>query len=173
MSGAGRRTGISPMIDRPPSEYRSARGRQLRPRSHLRWSVLIIALVSMPAGAVDDEPVTPLRPTPVESQKAKLGERLFRDAWLSRGATVACTSCHRLDRAGNDGRSQPLGADGQPLDFNSPTIFNAALNYRLNWRGNFRTLEEQNEAVLLDRRLMNTTWEELLAKLRAHRDYAA
>jgi cytochrome c peroxidase len=65
-----------------------------------------------------------------------------------------------------------LGADGQPLAFNSPTIFNAALNYRLNWRGNFRTLEEQNEAVLLNRRLMNTTWEQSLPKLRADQSYA-
>ena len=46
-----------------------------------------------------------------------------------------------------------------------------ALSFRLNWRGNFRTLEEQNEAVLLDPRLMNTTWEELLPKLRADEAY--
>jgi cytochrome c peroxidase len=46
-----------------------------------------------------------------------------------------------------------------------------ALSFRLNWRGNFRTLEEQNEAVLLNPHLMNTTWEELLPKLRADEAY--
>jgi cytochrome c peroxidase len=45
------------------------------------------------------------------------------------------------------------------------------LSFRLNCRGNFRTLEEQAEAVLLDPRLMNTTWEELLPKLRADEVY--
>ena len=63
------------------------------------------------------------------------------------------------------------GADGELLNFNAPTIFNLALNFRLNWRGNFRTLEEQNEAVLLNPDLMNTTWEELLPKLRADEAY--
>src|SRR5262249_28923871 len=60
----------------------------------------------------------------------------------------------------------------RPLDFNTPTIFNAAGNFRLNWRGNFRTLEQQNESVLLNPRIMNTTWEELLAKLSGDGDYA-
>ena len=63
------------------------------------------------------------------------------------------------------------GLDGELLNFNAPTVFNVALSFRLNWRGNFRTLEEQNEAVLLDPHLMNTNWEELLAKLRADEAY--
>src|SRR5690606_28431390 len=44
---------------------------------------------------------------------------------------------------------------------------------RLNWRGNFRSLEEQIEAVLHDPDLMNTSWEELLPKLRADDAYRA
>ena len=90
---------------------------------------------------------------------------LFHDHRLSRGDDFACDSCHQLDEGGDDSAGAPGSAsDGQPLDFNAPTIFNAALNFRLNWRGNFRTLEEQNEAVLLDPRLMGTTWDELLAQ---------
>jgi cytochrome c peroxidase len=50
-------------------------------------------------------------------------------------------------------------------------VFNAGLSFRLNWRGNFRSLEALIEAVLLDARLMNTTWDELLAELRADPDY--
>jgi cytochrome c peroxidase len=80
---------------------------------------------------------------------------------------LACTSCHLLAQGGDDNRSRSPGSDGEPLNFNAPTVFNAALSFRLNWRGNFRSLEEQNEAVLLDPRLMNTSWRELLPKLRA------
>lgn len=135
------------------------------------WLALIVTMLSMPAKSANDEPITPIVPAETNAAKADLGRQLFHDVRLSHSNTVACVSCHRLDGGGGDGRMQSVGADGQRLDFNSPTIFNAVLNYRLNWRGNFRTLEEQNEAVLLDRRLMNTSWKELLPKLRADPDY--
>src|SRR5262245_49151273 len=142
-------------------------------RRVVRWlACLTLFIISPAAGSIEGEPITPIRPAEIDAAKADLGRKLFNDARLSKNNTMACVSCHRLDRGGDDDRSSPLGADGQPLDFNSPTIFNAALNYRLNWRGNFRTLEEQNEFVLLDRRLMSMTWEELLPKLGADQDYA-
>jgi cytochrome c peroxidase len=90
---------------------------------------------------------------------------------LSHRNMLACASCHRLEAGGDDGEAHSPGIDGRPLDFNTPTIFNVAGNFRLNWRGNFRTLEEQNEAVLLNARIMNTSWDELLVKLRGDRDY--
>jgi cytochrome c peroxidase len=132
------------------------------------------AASAVPAMAAGEEPVAPV-PMAVELDptKVQLGERLFRDVRLSHDDRVACVSCHQLDRGGDDGRAKAIGADGRPLDFNSPTVFNAALNFRFNWRGDFRTLEEQAEAVLLNPRLMNTSWEELLSKLRADRSYGA
>jgi cytochrome c peroxidase len=54
---------------------------------------------------------------------------------------------------------------------NIPTVFNTTLNFRQHWRGNFRMLEEQAEAVLITLNVMNTSWQELLAKLRADPDY--
>jgi cytochrome c peroxidase len=122
---------------------------------------------------MEDESVTPVafaeNPDPA---KIELGrQQLFHDVRLSGGNKLSCASCHRLEHSGDDQRPHSLGSDGQPLDFNAPTIFNATLNYRLNWRGNFRTIEEQNEAVLLDPRLMNTSWEELLSKIGADPNY--
>src|SRR5262249_6449894 len=116
------------------------------------------------------EPIAPIpvpAVAPLDSAKLSLGERLFRDVRLSQDDKVACASCHTLERGGADGQVRSIGIDGRPLDFNTPTVFNAALSFRLNWRGNFRTLEEQAEAVLLDPRLMGTNWPVLLAKLRA------
>jgi cytochrome c peroxidase len=118
------------------------------------------------------EPISPIAEAEVtDTAKVALGESLFHDHRLSRGDVVACDSCHTLDQAGDDRRERATGIDGRPLDFNTPTIFNAALNSRFNWRGNFRTLQEQNEAVLLDPRVMGTNWDELLAKLRADPTY--
>ena len=103
------------------------------------------------------EPISPVRPAGVsDTGKVALGEALFHDRRLSHGDAIACATCHHLDQGGDDQRKRPIGAAGQQLDFNAPTVFNAALNFRLNWRGNFRSLEEQNEAVLLDPRLMGT-----------------
>ena len=117
----------------------------------------------------------PIVPIPIaagpDPTKVRLGERLFHDVRLSRDKKFSCVSCHRLDQGGDDGQTRSVGADGRQLDFNTPTVFNAALSFRLNWRGNFRTLEEQAEAVLLDPRLMDTSWAELIARLRADQTY--
>ncbi len=114
-----------------------------------------------------DEPITPLPASAgAPAEKLRLGERLFRDPRLSRDRTISCASCHRFDEGGADALATAMGTDGRPLDFNTPTIFNVAFNFRLNWRGNFRTLEDQNAAALLDQRLMNNSWDSLLSTLR-------
>jgi cytochrome c peroxidase len=147
--------------------------------SLLTVSACIGALVSGavvgPRGAtVDGEPITPVPPVEaLNADKIELGRRMFQDVRLSRGERTSCAACHDLRRAGDDGRARAAGADGRPLDFNTSTIFNAALNARLNWRGNFRSFEDQNEAVLLDPRLMGETWPRLLAKLGADAEYRA
>jgi cytochrome c peroxidase len=124
------------------------------------------------AESAGSEPVAAIEPTvQVDTAKVELGRKLFHDARLSHGNAVSCVNCHRLEAGGDDGQAHSRGADGRPLEFNTPTIFNAAINFRLNWRGNFRSLEEQNESVLLNTRIMNTTWRELLPKLRQDRDY--
>ena len=150
--------------------------RNSRPASAAIWWFLAFAAsASVGTGqptASPDEPIAPI-PSPSVSAPAKvrLGERLFFDPRLSHNDTVACAACHHLDEGGDDNRARSPGFDGQDLPFNTPTVFNSALSFRLNWRGNFRTLDEQAEAVLLDPRLMNTSWTELLAKLNGDPDY--
>jgi cytochrome c peroxidase len=137
-------------------------------RLSARVFVPLMLLLAGQLAAVGAEPITPIAASQsAEIAKVALGERLFRDVRLSYGDTVSCEFCHRLEQSGGDGVARSPAPGGQKLDFNTPTVFNAALNFRLNWRGNFRTLEEQNEAVLLDKAVMNTTWQELLPKLRS------
>jgi cytochrome c peroxidase len=118
------------------------------------------------------EPIAPLQPSEAtDVAKVSLGELLFHDAALSGDRTVACASCHDLTAGGDDGHERPAGADGKPLDFNAPTIFNVSRNFRLNWRGEFRGIEEQNEAALLDPALMDASWNELLRRLQGDAGY--
>jgi cytochrome c peroxidase len=146
----------------------------------IRVLLCVLMLTPLALAAAAEEPAREpvgdvILPVPLsvdlDTDEVRLGERLFNDARLSHNNRLSCASCHQLDAGGDDGQARTLGSDGQPLDFNVPTIFNAALSFRLNWRGNFRTFEELTEKVLLDSRLMATTWQELLSKLRADQAY--
>jgi cytochrome c peroxidase len=119
------------------------------------------------------EPISPIElPTGLDPAKARLGERLFGDARVSGGGRVACITCHQLDNGGADQRDFSLSPEtGGILDHNTPTIFNAALNFRFNWYGQFRDLAELNNFILQSPKLMNTNWTELIAKLRAASEY--
>jgi cytochrome c peroxidase len=114
-----------------------------------------------------DEPITPVpEPQPVDPMKAALGERLFGDVRLSRENTRKCSSCHDLATNGASKNVQDTTPDGSRLPLNTPTIFNAALSFRLGWKGEFRTLESQAAAILQNPRIMGTRTEEVVEKLR-------
>jgi cytochrome c peroxidase len=158
--------------------WRSRRSPKARARLAISSGLAVVGVTLAAASQERVVPATgePIAPVPSvvppDLKKARLGERLFRDVRLSHDDKFACVSCHRLDRGGDDGQPRSMGGDGRPLDFNTPTVFNANLNFRLNWRGNFRGLEEQAEAVLLDARLMGTSWPELIAKLNGDPTYS-
>ena len=80
-------------------------------------------------------------------------------AMISRGAA---TTIAPVPRPATGGRR-----------FNASTVFNAAPMPGSIGAATSAPSTEQNEAVLLDPRLMNATWPELLAKLRADRGYRA
>lgn len=53
------------------------------------------------------------------------------------------------------------------MAFNTPTVFNVSLNFRLNWEGNFRSLEEGAEQSLRNPAIMASSPDEVVSKLRA------
>jgi cytochrome c peroxidase len=162
------------MIARVLSAQRSHAGTLRVTIAGYMVSVVCVGIAGPLAEPIGREPITPVsRVAGLDPARIELGRKLFHEVRLSRDDKVSCADCHYLGRGGADGRARSMGVDGLPLDFNTSTVFNAALNARLNWRGNFRALEEQNEAVLLDPRLMNSTWPGLLAKLRADMAYQA
>jgi cytochrome c peroxidase len=116
----------------------------------------------------DQEPITPVPPPPAaDPQKLALGEHLFGDPRLSGDGKLACTSCHDLKTNGaGDGRTL-TAHDGSRLPFNTLTVFNAALSFRLNWEGNFRALGAQAESSLENPANMRTSVDEVLGKLNA------
>jgi cytochrome c peroxidase len=114
------------------------------------------------------EPITPI-PAPVglDPRRVALGEQLFRDPRLSHDNTLSCGSCHDASTNGASANAQDRGARGLLLPFNTPSVFNAALNFRLNWEGNLRSLEREAEEGLRNPAIMASSAEEALVKISA------
>ena len=113
------------------------------------------------------EPITPIpAPAGLDLRRVALGEQLFRDPRLSHDNTLSCASCHDTNTNGASANDQDRGAHGSLLPFNTPTVFNAALNFRLNWKGDVRSLEREAEEGLRSP-VMASSAEEAVAKISA------
>ena len=137
--------------------------------------VLFLAVVAPAHEGSNPSLHSAVRPLPravdLDARKVALGERLFRDPRLAENGRLACSSCHQLEAGGDDGLSRSVTNNGEPDAVNAPTVFNAAFNHRLTWRGAFRTLEEQAEADLHNPRHAATTWPKLLERIGRDADY--
>jgi cytochrome c peroxidase len=113
------------------------------------------------------EPITPIPALRAQDPKRLLlGERLFSDRRLSHDNTHSCSSCHDIGTNGASANAHDV-PEGRPMAFNTPTVFNVSLNFRLNWEGNFRSLEEGAEQSLRNPAIMASSPDEVVSKLRA------
>jgi cytochrome c peroxidase len=123
------------------------------------------------SGVVAEEPIAPIpEPPPIDPRKVKLGERLFGDPRLSHDNSRSCSSCHDLSTNGASMKRQDVGPDGSSLPFNTPTIFNATLNFRLGWEGKLRTIQSDVKAALENPQVMGASISEAVARLAADPD---
>lgn len=76
-------------------------------------------------------------------QKIALGEMLYFDPRLSATHSISCASCHNLGLGGADNSPTSAGFHGTRGGRNSPTVFNAALNFAQFWDGRATDLEQQ------------------------------
>jgi cytochrome c peroxidase len=148
------------------------------PGRRIAW--LLLALVCLnaaspataqsptPQARAGQEPITPIPALPAQDpRRAFLGERLFNDRRLSHDDTHSCSSCHDIGTNGATANVRDVTPDGRPLPLNTPTVFNAGLNFRLNWEGNFRSLEDHAEQTLRNPAIMASSADEAVSKLRA------
>jgi cytochrome c peroxidase len=143
----------------------------LATRLALSAALTLGGLCSVATGQMH-EPITPLpQVVLVDTARASIGERLFRDDRLAHDNARSCATCHPLEASGAQRRARASAADGEARLRNIPTIFNVGFNPSLNWDGAASTLEAHAEMVLLSPDVMNTTWPEILSKLRADPDY--
>ena len=119
-----------------------------------------------------EEPILPIPETvDVNPAKVALGRTLFHDPILSKDDTVACASCHDLASGGDDGRKISLGIEDKPGLVNSPTVFNAGMNFKQFWDGRARTLEHQIDGPVQSAFEMGSLWPDVIAKLYRDEEY--
>ena len=105
---------------------------------------------------------------PVDEAKVALGKALFNDARLSADSTVACATCHAMDKAGTDNGRFSEGIRKQLGDVNAPTTFNAVFNFVQFWDGRAADLQEQAGGPPLNPIEMGSRdWDEIVARLAA------
>ena len=133
---------------------------------------VLAASVALASGARAEEPISPIPETvDVDPEKVRLGRQLFHDPILSKDGTVSCATCHDLAAGGGDGRKISLGVDDKPGKVNSPTVFNAGLNFKQFWDGRARTLEHQIDGPVQSAFEMGSLWPDVVARLYKDDDY--
>ncbi len=129
-------------------------------RRRARAFASIVALLATAAAAATPyawklprgfpEPAVPAD-NPMNAAKVALGARLFADPRLSATGDYSCQSCHAPQRAFTDGRALSIGATGEQLPLNAPTLLNAAYNPSLGWKDHgVHTLEQQMRGPLFN-----------------------
>lgn len=115
-------------------------------------------------------PFAPLPPRPRPDAKGlawvALGKALFHDRRLSGDARRSCASCHDVRTNGASAVALDRSPDGAPLDVNTPTVFNAGYNFRLNWAGDIQGFQAQARASIENPKVMDNTLAEVTLRLR-------
>jgi cytochrome c peroxidase len=167
-----------------PQPLKNLFSRSLTNLHSVRWpaaSIAVLLLVVSIAAATTrapdlpvlqprarQEPITPIpQPPPADPLKLALGERLFADKSLSRNGSRACSSCHDIHTNGADHNRRDRAIDGSELPLRTLSVFNAALSFRLDWEGNFRTLQAQAQSALEGLQSLGANVEDILKKLKA------
>ena len=118
------------------------------------------------------EPVLPIPlHVNVDHRKVSLGLRLFEDKKLSKDGTMACRSCHLLDKGGADGEVLSPSIDGKFRSTNTPSIFNLEFFTLYGWMGMPKTLPGLSEAIIKSKKGLANDWANILPYLEGDADY--
>lgn len=149
------------------------------------WIAIAVALMHLwPQGgtqAVDDtalppmesnEPIQPIEAlTNLDPRKIDLGRKLFHDPRLSHNNQLSCADCHNLKTGGTDRRARSIGINGAVGLINAPTVLNSGFNFSQFWDGRALTLEKQIDDPVQTKIEMDSTWPEVIGKLKGSSEY--
>jgi cytochrome c peroxidase len=132
----------------------------------------MLGLPCLAPAALLDEPIKPVPETLNQDPgRAELGRQLFNDVHLSANNSLSCATCHNLAKGGTDGREYSLGFSGKTATVNTPTVLNAALNFKQFWNGRVDTLEAQINVVMQNSIELGSKWDDVIGKLSQEAHY--
>lgn len=112
------------------------------------------------------QPLLALQSVPgLDPLRVALGEKLFHDSRLSVDFSLACASCHHLDKGGMDGRKVSIGVGGALGNINAPSVLNSAYSLAQFWDGRAASLEEQAAGPIQNPVEMGATLQQVLERL--------
>lgn len=104
--------------------------------------------------------------------QAELGRLLFFDPVLSGNNQRACASCHKPEMGFSDGLQKGRGfVNDNSLDRNTPSLLNTIFQKHFFYDGRARQLEQQANDVLHNQKEMNSSIDEMIAKLNQSEEY--
>ncbi len=105
--------------------------------------------------------------------RVDLGRRLYYDTHLSENDSISCNSCHQLEKYGVDpGKPVSFGHNNRPGSRNSPTVYNAGLQFAQFWDGRAATLAAQASGPMMNPVEMGMSGPDaVLAYVRSRPDY--
>lgn len=134
--------------------------------------VIMLVLPCLSLAAALDEPIKPIPETlNQDPARAEIGRRLFNDVRLSASNSLSCATCHNLAKGGADGRDYSFGFRGEATPVNTPTVLNAALNFKQFWNGRADTLEAQINVVVQSPIELGSKWDAVIVKLSQEAHY--
>ncbi len=107
-----------------------------------------------------------------DSNKVRLGRRLFYDPILSGNQTRSCASCHNPQLAFTDGLDKSVAIDGKrKVSRNAPTLLNAGYQPALFYDARVTFMEDQITEVLQNPDEMHSSTNQALSRLKADSGY--
>lgn len=134
----------------------------------LIWVCAIAVSALAHTAYAQQEPIKPLTIIEHDADKAELGRRLFSDVRLSGNNSTSCATCHRLDQYGVDNQAKSIGATGNVLARNTPTVFNSGGYFTQMWDGRIPDLETRVQKAVVSPTLMGMpSWDVAVEKIAA------
>jgi cytochrome c peroxidase len=120
--------------------------------------LLFTACTKPPSSAIDPvrlKAFSPLPDAPVSTAagaaaRVELGRMLYYETRLSKNQEISCNTCHPLSKYGVDGMPTSEGHGGKHGSRNSPTVYNAALQFVQFWDGRAPNVEAQAQGPVLN-----------------------
>lgn len=108
----------------------------------------------------------------IEPAKIELGKKLFQEHVFSKNLSTSCASCHQLGNSGVDNLPRYIGMEKKPGQVNTPSVFNANLNFLQFWDGRAKTIEDVINDHVIDETVFANTWPTIVQEISQNNLYA-